>query len=65
MHFVGASHDGPRVLTQFVEKSGMRVYDLCQPPELREGVRLSAEGRRDRVPEPVTWACLSKESRGH
>lgn len=40
MHFVSASSGGPRALSELVSESRMRVYDLCQPPEMREGVRL-------------------------
>ena len=40
MHFVRPSHDGPRVLAEFVGATGMQVYDLCQPPELHEAAKL-------------------------
>jgi hypothetical protein len=34
MHLLSSSPDGPRLLAEFVKKSGMGVFDLCQPPEL-------------------------------
>lgn len=40
MHFVGRSREGPRLLAELVSASGLEVYDLCRPPELREAVAL-------------------------
>jgi uncharacterized protein len=40
MYFVGATHGGARALAELVDRSGMMVYDLCQPPDLREAARL-------------------------
>ena len=40
MHFVAGAQNGPQSLAEFVRRSQMRVYDLCQPPELREAARL-------------------------
>ena len=40
MHLLAVSADGPRTLAELVAASGMEVYDLCQPPELHEAVRL-------------------------
>lgn len=45
MHFVTASPEGAFALSQLVERSGMRIYDLCQPAELREAVRLMGQYR--------------------
>ena len=40
MYFVSATTAGPRRLCEFVAASGMRVFDLAQPPELRRSVEL-------------------------
>ncbi len=40
MHFVSSSHDGPRLLAEFVATSRTEVYDLCRPPELLEAALL-------------------------
>lgn len=40
MHFVGGHPDGPTQLVELVASSGMQVFDLCQPPELREAAVL-------------------------
>lgn len=40
MHFVAETQGGPRLLADFVASSGMRIYDLAQPPELRRAVEL-------------------------
>ncbi len=40
MYFVSASESGPSLLAELVSASGIEVYDLCQPPELREAVSL-------------------------
>jgi len=40
MHFVATSPGGPRSLAELVEESGMEVYDLSRPPELREAAAL-------------------------
>lgn len=40
MHLLGARRDGPATLAELVKASGMRVYDLCQPPELLEAAAL-------------------------
>lgn len=40
MHFVAPSAGGPRHLADLVTASGMEVYDLCRPPELREAAVL-------------------------
>lgn len=40
MHFVAGTPDGPRSLADLVTRAGMRVYDLCQPADLREAARL-------------------------
>lgn len=40
MHFLGAAADGPTRLAELVARSGMQVYDLCQPLELREAAVL-------------------------
>jgi len=34
MHFVSATRGGPRLLADLVRTSGMRVFDLCRPPEI-------------------------------
>ncbi|GJL55991.1 MAG: pilus biogenesis protein [Nitrospirales bacterium] len=36
MHFVAESQSGPRLLADFVNESGMQVYDFSQPSELYE-----------------------------
>lgn len=40
MYFVSAARHGPTLLAQFVAASGMRVYDLAQPPELEAAAAL-------------------------
>lgn len=40
MHFVSSNVEGPRLLVELVTRSGLQVYDLCQPPELRRATRL-------------------------
>jgi len=40
MHLVAVSRNGPRLVAEFVSASGMEIYDLCRPPELREAVSL-------------------------
>jgi len=40
MYFVSDMRRGPRLLAQLVRDSGMRVYDLCQPSELRSAIAL-------------------------
>lgn len=40
MHLLAASQEGPATLAELVRASGMRVYDLCQPPELLAAVTL-------------------------
>lgn len=40
MHFVAAGRAGPRLLADFVEASGMQVYDFSQPPDLHEASAL-------------------------
>jgi len=40
MHVVAASAGGPRHLADLVAQSGMEVYDLSRPPELREAATL-------------------------
>jgi predicted nucleic acid-binding protein len=43
MHFVAGADGGPTLLAEFVEASALQVYDLCQPPELREAAKLMAK----------------------
>lgn len=40
MYFVCGTPEGPRRLSEFVADTGMRVFDLAQPPELRRAVEL-------------------------
>ena len=40
MYFVSATRGGPQALAELVDRSGMTVYDVCQPPDLREASRL-------------------------
>jgi predicted nucleic acid-binding protein len=40
MHFVGGTRGGARALAELVERSGMTVYDMCQPAEVCEAARL-------------------------
>jgi len=40
MYFVSPTSAGPETLAEFVDASGMEVYDLCQPPELRAAAAL-------------------------
>jgi predicted nucleic acid-binding protein len=43
MHFVGTTKGGAAALAEFVDASGLQVYELCQPPELREAAKLMAK----------------------
>jgi len=40
MHFVSTATDGASILAELVDTSSMEVYDLTQPPELREAAAL-------------------------
>lgn len=40
MYFVGGNPDGASSLAELVSRSRMRVYDLCQPAELRAAATL-------------------------
>lgn len=40
MYFVGATRGGAQALAELVDRSGMTVYDVCQPSDLREDARL-------------------------
>ena len=40
MHLAGRTRGGPAALAELVERSRMRIYDLCQPAELREAAVL-------------------------
>lgn len=40
MHFVSAVPAGPRALAELLEAARLEVFDLCQPPEIREAVAL-------------------------
>jgi predicted nucleic acid-binding protein len=40
MHLVSDAKNGPEVLGEFVSASGTRIYDLCQPPEIRAAASL-------------------------
>jgi uncharacterized protein len=40
MHFVSATPGGAHALAELVDRSGMTVYDVCQPTDLREAARL-------------------------
>jgi len=40
MYFAGATRGGARALAELVDRSGMTVYDVCQPTDLREATRL-------------------------
>lgn len=40
MHFIAGAPDGPKHLADLVMRSGMRIFDVCQPPDLREAARL-------------------------
>ena len=40
VHFVSAASDGPRALAEFLDAARIEIFDLCQPPEIREAVAL-------------------------
>ena len=40
MYFVSTAPGGPNALAAFVAASGMRIYDLSQPPELHAAAEL-------------------------
>lgn len=40
MHMVRAARGGPRRLAELIAASEMKVYDLCQPPEIMAAVSL-------------------------
>jgi hypothetical protein len=40
MHFVTPVTKGPQLLAEFIDATGMEVYDLTQPPELHEASKL-------------------------
>ena len=40
MYFASGSVGGAAALADLVDRSGMTVYDLCQPADLREAARL-------------------------
>jgi hypothetical protein len=40
MYFVGATRGGARALAELIDRSGMTVYDVCQPSDVREAARL-------------------------
>jgi len=40
MHFVGESSQGPGCLVDFLEISGTRIADCCQPGDLKSAVKL-------------------------
>lgn len=40
MHLLADDPAGPRLLAELVTGSGIRIYDLTQPPELRSAVTL-------------------------
>jgi predicted nucleic acid-binding protein len=40
MHFAGRSANGPRAVAELVWASGMTVYDMCQPHDLKEAALL-------------------------
>jgi len=40
MHFVAADTRGPGLLVDFLESSGTRVVDCCQPGDLKRSVKL-------------------------
>ena len=40
MHFVAAAAHGPRLLADFVEASGLRIFASTQPSQLREAAEL-------------------------
>jgi predicted nucleic acid-binding protein len=40
MHFLGDVRGGAAALAELVRRSGMRVYDVCQPADLKEAAAL-------------------------
>jgi uncharacterized protein len=40
MYFALGVHQGPEILVEFLELSGTRVIECCQPADLRSAVRL-------------------------
>lgn len=40
MYFASTTSGGPLALAQLVDQSGMTVYDVCQPGDLRDAARL-------------------------
>lgn len=40
MHFLAGSPGGPGTLAELVSRSGMAIYDVCQPADLRAAARL-------------------------
>ena len=52
MYFAGATHGGARAIADLVDRSGMTVYDVCQPADLR-----SASGLMERYADtPMDFA---------
>lgn len=45
MHFLSAAPDGPETLAELLGAADVRVYDLCQPPELRAAATLMRKYR--------------------
>lgn len=56
MYFASGTTGGASALAELVDRSGMTVYDVCQPPELREAARLME--RYDDTPMDFADATL-------
>lgn len=56
MHFVSTGASGPRLLSEFVQKSGVDLFDLTHPPALPEVVSLMEKYRN--VPMDFVDATL-------
>ena len=56
MYFAGGTPNGARALAELVERSAMTVYDVCQPPDLRDAARLME--RYDDTPMDFADATL-------
>jgi predicted nucleic acid-binding protein len=55
MHFVSSSEEGPQLLAEFVELSGMRVLYCAQPAQVRQ----ASELMRTYVDTPMDFADAS------
>ena len=40
MHFISSASDGALALSELISQSGMRVYSICEPADVREAAEL-------------------------